>query len=150
MHALIGLRRGDGELLLRWRVVPVVGDGGGRMELQKAPTAPSRPAESATPNAGRLSPGPRRSAVDRRGSAPERSVTRTTRGGKIWGAATGGDELAAALGGSRRGCPGRPARRHRARYSLGTQKLQMVRHRRSRPLTSRCGASSSRATATGM
>ena len=27
---------GDGELLLRWRVVPVVGDGGGRLELQKA------------------------------------------------------------------------------------------------------------------
>ena len=27
---------GDGEVLLRWRVVPVVGDGGGRLELQKA------------------------------------------------------------------------------------------------------------------
>ena len=27
---------GDGELLLRWRVVPVVGDGDGRLELQKA------------------------------------------------------------------------------------------------------------------
>ena len=27
---------GDGELVLRWRVVPVVGDGGGRLELQKA------------------------------------------------------------------------------------------------------------------
>ena len=27
---------GDGELLLKWRVVPVAGDGGGRLELQSA------------------------------------------------------------------------------------------------------------------
>ena len=27
---------GDGELLLRWRVVPAAGDGGGRLEVQKA------------------------------------------------------------------------------------------------------------------
>ena len=27
---------GDGELVLRWRVVPVVGDRDGRLELQKA------------------------------------------------------------------------------------------------------------------
>ncbi len=27
---------GDGGLLLRWRVVPVAGDGGGRLEVQKA------------------------------------------------------------------------------------------------------------------